>query len=505
MFRAIVKSQVLSIYEENKKLFEYPVIQKDTSFDIFGVYGSFTFNSQSYLVLVMNAASIGMYNRHPVFEIRKVKVLGLLQPEVQMRSVRECAQMISYVESFFSQPGMYFSGATIYKRTGFVDGKESNDQEFLFNRSPTDHFTSICKQIGNTDGTQLVLNCIQGYYGRYKDLVLISRRSPTRAGCRYFSRGLNKDGYPSNMVETEQIIERKSSYVHLRGSIPLRWRHIIGLKYKPLVQIDKSFTEADAKSSHAILERIYDMPIVYLNLIHKTGYESQLFRVYNEKYGKIVDLRNYDIVKAIPKVKMPVGFAETGFNSEGSKQRMVIRTNCVDCLDRTNAAQYVIGGDILWHQLKKAGVNDKDSINKYGEALKKLFKANGDNLSLQYAGTRAQNTFFISHGHPTILTMLVDGVSSLTRYFIGRYKQGRIQDVYEILTGARKEGKMPTERSIFNLKFIFLMAPIILSLLVTQKPNKLVKLLLVFGFLWLVVMCLNNMSCSMSYYEVHEY
>ena len=41
-------------------------------------------------------------------------------------------------------------------------------------------------------------------------LILISRRSNKRAGCRYFRRGIDGDGNVANFVETEQIVEFQS-------------------------------------------------------------------------------------------------------------------------------------------------------------------------------------------------------------------------------------------------------------------------------------------------------
>ena len=43
-------------------------------------------------------------------------------------------------------------------------------------------------------------------------------------------------------------------------------------------------------------------------------------------------------------------------------QSGVARTNCIDCLDRTNAAQFVIGKRALGHQLQALGYIDDASI-----------------------------------------------------------------------------------------------------------------------------------------------
>lgn len=81
---------------------------------------------------------------------------------------------------------------------------------------------------------------------------LISRRNRFRAGTRYFSRGIDREGNVSNFNETEQILlldgktagvagpvkgEIKFSYVQTRGSVPVYWAEINNLRYKPDLKI----------------------------------------------------------------------------------------------------------------------------------------------------------------------------------------------------------------------------------------------------------------------------
>lgn len=50
-------------------------------------------------------------------------------------------------------------------------------------------------------------------------------------------------------------------------------------------------------------------------------------------------------------------------------QNGVARTNCIDCLDRTNAAQFVIGKRALGHQLHALGVISDTSIDYDTDAV----------------------------------------------------------------------------------------------------------------------------------------
>ena len=73
-------------------------------------------------------------------------------------------------------------------------------------------------------------------------LLFISRRSRYRQGCRFIKKGIDFNGHPANFVETEQILwlgdGRLSSYVQIRGSIPLKWSSLMHMKYEPVVFID---------------------------------------------------------------------------------------------------------------------------------------------------------------------------------------------------------------------------------------------------------------------------
>ncbi|MED6237231.1 hypothetical protein ATANTOWER_021131, partial [Ataeniobius toweri] len=70
-------------------------------------------------------------------------------------------------------------------------------------------------------------------YGRPVHITLIARRSSKFAGTRFLKRGANCEGDVANEVETEQIVHDASvmsftagsysSYVQVRGSVPLYW------------------------------------------------------------------------------------------------------------------------------------------------------------------------------------------------------------------------------------------------------------------------------------------
>ncbi|KAB1275836.1 Polyphosphoinositide phosphatase, partial [Camelus dromedarius] len=75
----------------------------------------------------------------------------------------------------------------------------------------------------------------------------------------------------------------------------------------------------------------------------------------------------------------------------GRLQTGVLRTNCVDCLDRTNTAQFMVGKCALAYQLYSLGLIDKPNLQFDTDAVRlfeELYEDHGDTLSLQYGGSQ---------------------------------------------------------------------------------------------------------------------
>lgn len=91
--------------------------------------------------------------------------------------------------------------------------------------------------------------------------------------------------------------------------------------------------------------------------------------------------------------------------SIASNQHGVTRTNCIDCLDRTNSAQFMVGACALGHALAATGVTFQressilrsgirsssalESNNPLVPKLMELYSVVGDLISLQYGGSEA--------------------------------------------------------------------------------------------------------------------
>jgi len=68
--------------------------------------------------------------------------------------------------------------------------------------------------------------------------------------------------------------------------------------------------------------------------------------------------------------------------------------NCIDCLDRTNVAQYCIGKVVLKQQLRCLGaISDSRHalFPEVAEVLQKMYAEHGDRIAQQYGGSGAMH------------------------------------------------------------------------------------------------------------------
>jgi len=115
--------------------------------------------------------------------------------------------------------------------------------------------------------------------------------------------------------------------------------------------------------------------------------------------------RDQDVIAKLESIAEDV-LSTTGFFHNGadndealSLQNGVCRTNCVDCLDRTNACQFIIAKRALGLQLFALGIIDKPDLSYDTDAvnlLMEMFHDHGDTIALQYGGSHLVNTMEVS-------------------------------------------------------------------------------------------------------------
>ncbi|VDK88573.1 unnamed protein product [Litomosoides sigmodontis] len=245
----------------------------------------------------------------------------------------------------------------------------------------------------------------QVYVGQQRaTIALISRLSCERVGTRFNVRGIDYNGHVANFVETEQIITLGSdeiSYVQIRGSVPLFWEQpgINVGSHKVKLRAFEASSPAFNRHFRALKEEYGEVTVV--NLLGAKEGEALLSKAYeahcknsNCVAGYITfdyheEKRNCMKLMAIliPKIRKCIFYRQRNGNVL-CNQNGVIRVNCLDCLDRTNAVQTLIGFQALSLQLESLEV-DKKYFSRFEEHLKDIWQRNGDSCSVIYAGTGA--------------------------------------------------------------------------------------------------------------------
>lgn len=120
-------------------------------------------------------------------------------------------------------------------------------------------------------------------------------------------------------------------------------------------------------------------------------------------------------------------------------QQGVLRTNCIDCLDRTNVAQFCHGLVSLGNQLYALGFIDVPKVeldSPQAEDLMTIYEAMGDTLALQYGGSAAHNKIFSERrGQPKAVTQSQEFLRSLQRYYSNAYMDPEKQNAINVFLG----------------------------------------------------------------------
>ncbi|KAJ2050767.1 phosphatidylinositol-3,5-bisphosphate 5-phosphatase [Coemansia sp. S16] len=258
-----------------------------------------------------------------------------------------------------------------------------------------------------------------------------------------------------------------TAYVQHRGSIPLFWsQETSGIAPKPPIEInvrDPYFVEAGRHFDS--LFRRYGTPVIVLNLIktkERAKRESLLGEEFSEGLhylnqflprGKKIRYLAWDMsrakknrqedVLAILEVIAEETLSLTGIFHNGAelysnylkrhhagdlnplrtkmrRQTGVVRSNCIDCLDRTNAAQSIIGKVALAHQLFELGQINEPLLSFNTDAamiIEEMYHDLGNTIALQYGGSHLVNTVQTYRRNTNWRSHSRDIVESLRRYY----------------------------------------------------------------------------------------
>ena len=133
-------------------------------------------------------------------------------------------------------------------------------------------------------------------------------------------------------------------------------------------------------------------------------------------------------------------------------QKGVFRTNCLDCLDRTNVVQSKVAFEVLGVILVKCGIDivsilGKQSImkavrnmesggsNMFVVNLKNVWADNGDMISRHYTGTGSTHTNVTRTGRRDLKGIMDHGLKSLSRFYKQYMEDNYKQEVIDLFVG----------------------------------------------------------------------
>jgi len=358
------------------------------------------------------------------------------------------------------------------------------------------------------------------------------------------------------------------SYVQTRGSVPVYWAEINDLHYVPRLQV-RSIEAAFPAARRHFEEQVRVYGDNYMvNLVNKTGRERRIKEAYeqmvnmlvshpveatqpdrprtDEKFHIIAPTSSHSAMDRIHYVYFDfhsetkglrlhraqllldrlgdaldaqgyfrgVGGAGAGAGGRPrlevrATQTSVVRTNCMDCLDRTNVVQSLLGRRSLNRQLADLGILSPASGETFTTAdpefehlFRNLWADNADAVSAAYAGTGAMKTDMTRTGHRTRQGALRDARVAVTRYCRNNFMDGPRQDAFDLFLGAYRPDSNLGAAAGHHLVFAdtrpvlvqaipyvlgFSVLMVLLGLFSPRMPDAAVLPLRVFTLFWLVV------------------
>lgn len=359
------------------------------------------------------------------------------------------------------------------------------DPRFVWNEYIAGSLTDFRARLDQSERDELdtchfIILAIQGYVGLYNvplpaapqaggpvvgTIGMISRLGWKRAGTRFNTRGVDDDGNVANFVETETIFSTKDScwsYVQVRGSIPLFWEQQ-GLQIGgQRIQITRPQAASQPAFERHFAQLVEEYETVHaINLLGTKENEAALTSAYtahlktmraggtsdvsmsNLDFHAVVRTMGHDAVSATLRSLEGV---QNGLNNYGfttvelpsktliTPQVGVFRTNCLDCLDRTNFVQDILSKLNLEFYLRNIHP-EWVSSGALWSYHREIWAENGDALSRIYAGTGALNTSFTRTGKRTFAGLLSDATKSVARSYINNFQDKGKQAAIDLLLG----------------------------------------------------------------------
>lgn len=470
-----------------------------------GIVGFVRFLQGYYLILITRHRKLGQIGHHYVSCIEGTFMVQLFNDAVKSeeKKFQQEFNRLNLSKDFYFSYSYHLgrtvqvnmadaararaSGARYARHPLYVESDANKHHRFVWNHHHMEPF------LRKESWQRWCLPIIHGFFHYAKcvfgwsfEVVLIARRSRFYAGTRYRKRGLNVDGQVANEVETEQLLIEDCtrqlsqghvmSFVQIRGSVPLFWsQEATAINPKPPIVYPRCDPTLSATRLHFkdLLER-YGTPQLVVNLMKARkvdSYEARLSKHFESAIERMnrelpspvrmlyrpFDVKNHSrssdvfvvFAKLAESVVSRVGFFHTGQPSYGEPRRVqsgVVRTNCVDCLDRTNVLQFFVGLEVFKQQLSALGLLREPRLDYDSSVvgfLSEMYDLMGDHLALQYAGSVAHKKYQLLGCRPRMMPTSKELKTSITRHYSNSFHDIEKQASVNLFLGIYKPLKHP--------------------------------------------------------------
>ncbi|XP_046745779.1 synaptojanin-1 isoform X2 [Diprion similis] len=370
--------------------------------DAYGCLGVLQLNAGDstllYLVLVTGCFSVGKVGESEIFRVTQTHFVPLHYVQGNEDRISEVRKVLNSGTFYFSWSAGQQEALDITLSAQKRYKSSITDNRFFWNRMLHIHLLRF-----GVNTSQWLLKAMCGsveirtvYVGhRQARAVVVSRLSCERAGTRFNVRGSNDDGHVANFVETEQPgVQVGSHKVKIsRGfeaSAPAFERHLSMIKERYGQQAIVNLLGSSLignKEGEAMLSNLFQRHHSVSK--HRADVPHILFDYHQECRGG--NTKNLSKLKSkVEKYLKSYSLFYAVGTEVIKEQRGTIRTNCLDCLDRTNCVQTFFAMEILAVQLGLLKLMEKQQmVSRFEEVFRQMWINNGNEVSKIYAGTGA--------------------------------------------------------------------------------------------------------------------